>query len=167
MYCPSCGSQNADETKFCRMCGANLALVPQALTGQLPGDRDSRRHRRRRRDENRPPNIGHGLTRAFMGVGFLIVALAIFVSPGGRGWWWAMLFPAFSLIGQGVAEIVSANVALKQMRGNQPTTAAVPERRVTGELSPEPPGFHIPPPSVTENTTRHLDPNKDHYPQSR
>ncbi|HJQ25795.1 MAG TPA: zinc-ribbon domain-containing protein [Blastocatellia bacterium] len=163
MYCPNCGSQNADGTAYCRTCGANLSLVPQALTGQLPDDRHSRRRRKRHGDG--PPNLAKGLTRAFMGVGFFLVALAIFISPGGRGWWWAMLFPAFSLLGQGIAEIVSAQTAMRQLQNN-PTTDAMP-RRQTGELPPEPRGYSIPPPSVTEQTTRHLDPEKDRYPQSR
>jgi hypothetical protein len=166
MYCPNCGSQNAEGTKFCRTCGANLSLVPQALTGQLQTeDRHSRR--RRRRELDGPASLAHGITKSLMGFGFIIVALAILASPGGRGWWWAMLFPAFSLIGKGVAEIVSAKTALKQMQGNQPTTANMPPRRQTGELPPEPPGYTLPPASVTEQTTRHLDPNKDRYPQSR
>ena len=166
MYCPNCGSQNAEGTKFCRTCGANLSLVPAALTGQLPDERDSRGRRKRRRG-NSPPNLGHGITRTFMGLGFILVALAILFSPGGRGWWWAMLFPAFTLIGKGVAEIVSARTAWQQLHGNQTTTANMPPRRQTGELPPEPPGYTLPPVSVTENTTRHLDPNKDRYPQSR
>jgi hypothetical protein len=166
MYCPNCGSQNAEGTKFCRTCGANLSLVPQALTGKLPEDLDSRRKRRRHRGDS-PPNLGHGITKTFMGLGFILVALAILATPGGRGWWWAMLFPAFSLIGKGVAEIVGAKTALKQMQGNQPPTVNMPPRRQTGELPPEPPSYKLPPPSVTENTTRHLDPEKDRYPQSR
>ena len=167
MFCPNCGSQNVEGTKFCRTCGANLSLVPQALTGQLPDEQDSRRRRKRHRGGDKPPNLAHGITRTFMGLGFLLVALAIFISPGGRGWWWAMLFPAFSLIGQGVSEIVTAKAALQQLHGNPPTTTGTPPRRQTGELPPEPPGYTLPPPSVTENTTRHLDPNKDRYPQSR
>jgi zinc-ribbon domain len=166
MYCPNCGSQNAAGVNFCRTCAANLSLVPQALTGQMADDRDSRRKLKRRRPE-KPANLGHGLTKALMGVGFLLVAIAILFSPGGRGWWWAMLFPAFSLLGQGIAEVVSANIALRHLHGNPPTTDAMPAKRVTGELPPEPPGYTLPPPSVTEQTTRHLDPNKDRYPQSR
>lgn len=35
MYCPSCGSHNQDEVKFCTRCGTNLGLVSDALTGKL------------------------------------------------------------------------------------------------------------------------------------
>ena len=168
LFCPNCGSQNVEGTKFCRTCGANLSLVPQALTGQLPDERDPRRRRRRHRDEDRPPNLGHGITKTFMGLGFLFVALSVcFFFPGGKFWWFWMLIPAFGMLGKGVAEIVSAKTALTQLPGHQPTTASMPPRRQTGELPPEPPGYTLPPPSVTENTTRHLDPNKDRYPQSR
>ena len=168
MFCPNCGSQNADGTKFCRTCGANLSLVPQALTGQLTEDRHERRGRKRHRRDEGPPNLAHGINATFMGLGFLCVALSIALFfPGGRFWWFWLLIPAFTGLGRGVAEIVSAKTALNQMKGNQPTTASMPPRRVTGELPPEPPSYQMPPPSVTEQTTRHLDPNKDRYPQSR
>ena len=167
MFCPKCGSQNAQGTTYCRTCGANLSLVPQALTGQLTEVRDTRRGRRRHRDEG-PPNLAHGINKTFMGIGFLLVALCAFLfAPAGRLWWFWMLIPAFGMLGRGIAEMVSAKAALKQMHGDGPTTASMPTRRVTGELPPEPPGYTLPPPSVTEQTTRHLDPNKDRYPQSR
>ena len=36
MYCPHCGAQNAQDTKFCRGCGEDLRLVSQAVTKSLP-----------------------------------------------------------------------------------------------------------------------------------
>jgi len=33
MYCPTCGSQDQAETKFCKRCGANLAAVSEVLSG--------------------------------------------------------------------------------------------------------------------------------------
>jgi hypothetical protein len=36
MYCPHCGVQNVQETKFCRGCGEDLRLVSQAVTKSLP-----------------------------------------------------------------------------------------------------------------------------------
>jgi hypothetical protein len=35
MYCPTCGSQNQDELKFCTRCGTNLGIVADALSGKL------------------------------------------------------------------------------------------------------------------------------------
>ncbi|HLG15288.1 MAG TPA: zinc ribbon domain-containing protein [Blastocatellia bacterium] len=34
MFCPSCGSNNAAEVKYCTRCGTNLAAVNEALTGK-------------------------------------------------------------------------------------------------------------------------------------
>jgi hypothetical protein len=36
MYCPHCGVQNTQETRFCRGCGEDLKLVSQAVTKSLP-----------------------------------------------------------------------------------------------------------------------------------
>ena len=173
MYCPKCATANADDIKFCRSCGANLSLVPQAMTGQLPESRDTHRRGRHKnrhgRDEDRPPNLAKGITQLIMGVGFLVAALAIFFSPGGKGWWWAMLFPAFSLIGKGVADIVTVRTTMNLQRGA--TQTAMPPARNTGELPPPQQTQQtynpLPPPSVTEGTTRHLDPVRDRYDENR
>ena len=37
MYCPSCGSNNQDEVKFCTRCGMNLDVVSDALRGRSTG----------------------------------------------------------------------------------------------------------------------------------
>lgn len=37
MYCPSCGSNNQDEVKFCTRCGTNLGVVSDALAGRTTG----------------------------------------------------------------------------------------------------------------------------------
>lgn len=36
MFCPKCGAQ-AEYGKFCRSCGTNLAIVSEAISGQMPG----------------------------------------------------------------------------------------------------------------------------------
>src|SRR2546429_2614206 len=36
MYCPKCGSENDDGTRFCRGCGENLKVISQAMTKRLP-----------------------------------------------------------------------------------------------------------------------------------
>lgn len=172
MYCPNCATANADDVKFCRSCGANLALVPQAMTGRLPESRDTGRRGRRKnrhgRDEDRPPNLSKGITQLIMGVGFLAVALAICFSPGGQGWWWAMLFPGFSLIGKGVADIVMARTTMGLPPGTTSTTqTAIPPARNTGELPPQQNYNPVTPPSITEGTTRHLDPARDRYEENR
>lgn len=38
MFCPRCGSQQAEELRFCKTCGANLGAVRQAVTTGEAGD---------------------------------------------------------------------------------------------------------------------------------
>jgi zinc ribbon protein len=162
MYCPKCATENSDETKFCRSCGSNLSLVPQALTGRFPEARSGRRrHRNRDLEPASPAALANGITKAFMGLGFLFVSLAVFAfAPAGRIWWFWLLIPAFTMLGKGISEIVSFKYGPNlTQETNKP--AMSPAAR-TGEL---PPGNQavFPPASVTEQTTRHLDPTTDPY----
>lgn len=160
MFCPKCASQNIDGAHFCRACGANISLVPQALTGQLPvapTEHSSGRGRRRRRDYDHQPTQAEGVRNVVMGFGFIAVALAlaIFGRPiGAQVWWFWMLIPAFGMLGKGISDIMRANQARTLPPGNpQQTPYISPQSDVpqtyTNELRP-------PVASVTEGTTRHL-----------
>jgi len=158
MFCPKCATQNVEGAHFCRACGANISLVPQALAGQLPvaSNEDSTRRRRRGRHE-RQPTFDEGIRNVVMGFGFIAVAiaLALFGRPiGAQVWWFWMLIPAFAMLGKGVSDIVRANQSKtppSASREQLPYTApreVLPPRNA-GELRP-------PVASVTEGTTRHL-----------
>ena len=166
MFCPKCATQNIDGASFCRSCGVNISLVPQALTGELPqaplpSELDHRAGRRKRRhDEDEPPTLENGIVKLFVGLGFIIGALAVmFKFPGGVTWGWALFIPAFSCIGKGVAAIVSARqsqqAGLPRSINYTPAFAAKPTPSTLGEATPKT-GELAPPPSVTEGTTRHL-----------
>ena len=165
MYCPRCATGNSDETKFCRACGANLSLVPQAMTGRLPDSRQTRRRHRHERDDDTPPSIGSGIQKVFTGIGFVLVAIAArFFAPAGMIWWFWLLIPAFATLGKGVAEILTVKTS-----GLPPATnhMAMPPARTTNDLPPRPLYDPLQPPSVTEGTTRHLDPTSDSYKDHR
>lgn len=159
MFCPKCATQNIDGASFCRVCGANISLVPQALSGQpVTVPDDSRASRRSRKRYDREPTIEHSLKNVFVGLAFLLVSLALGWSGEGRFWWYWLLIPAFSSLGKGIAEYVRLREAQKKpLPLNAHTSAALaqPPARVslpvrnTGELVAQPP-------SVTEGTTRHL-----------
>jgi hypothetical protein len=78
-----------------------------------------------------------------------------------------MLIPAFLFLGRGVGALASVWATNRQMFGSRPEAGAVPPRRQTGELPAPPPEYTLPPASVTENTTRQLDPNKERFSQGR
>jgi hypothetical protein len=157
MFCPKCATQNVDGASFCRSCGANISLVPQALTGQLPtapaNDDLGRGSRRKRRRE---PTLDDGIRHLMMGLAFVIVSILIGkYSPGGWTWWYWMLIPAFTFLGKGISDLIrvkqnkSTGFAMGQSQLPTGTRLeSLPAAR-TGELMP-------PVPSVTEGTTRHL-----------
>jgi len=161
MFCPKCATQNLEGASFCRSCGANISLIPHALSGQLPRAREDEEldiGRRGRKRHGREPSLDHAFKNVFMGIAFMLVSIALAFSRMGHGWWFWMLIPAFSLMGTGVAQYIRLKEREKQsfLPGTLEQPSMQPRRRVdafptrsTGELV-------APPPSVTEGTTRHL-----------
>ena len=140
-------------------------MVPQALSGELQSSAEDEQSKgglcaTTRRGRGKDVGVDGAFRNAFMGLGFLFVAIALSFSIG-RGWWFWMLIPAFSMMGTGVAQYIRYKEQEKKaLRGQgsqqafqppqfQARVTAFTPRRNTGELVP-------PPPSVTEGTTRHL-----------
>jgi len=149
MFCPKCDTPNTDGASFCRSCGANISLVPQALTGQLarPSEETSLT------DEStcavpgsrkRTLTLDSAFRSMFMGLAFLLIAIALSRSIG-AGWWFWMLIPAFSLMGTGIAQYIR----LREQQNRPMPTLPPPTVRAKDQLM-------SPPASVTEGTTRHL-----------
>lgn len=169
MYCPSCANPIDGTQKFCRACGANVSLVPQALTGQLPvltaPDEEETAWHGKKRKRHKPPTIERAAGNFFSGIGFVIAALFVtFWFPGGFTWGWSFLFPAFGLIGEGIGQYLKVKELERQRERllhrpmpqmNPPSTAPQPPR--APELSAPTTSELINPSSVTEHTTRQLD----------
>ncbi len=186
MFCPKCGIQNSETGKFCRNCGTDLAVVSDALTGKPSSNNQGfgmfqpiqpiqMLGAENRKKSSDPDNLwSAGIRNLIMGIGFLIVSMALLITnvAGGRVWWWAMLIPAFSLLGSAVGDISKAKRLEKKKSQNEfqtqslsaqsPSNAGLPptqtdyiapdSRYKTGELVP---------PSVVEGTTRHLELNHE------
>jgi hypothetical protein len=167
MFCPKCGTQNIEDAKFCRGCGADIGLIPQAMSGELPEKRDVGYEEEGRRYDStghrirkQAPRLDKAISTGFSGLAFLIIAIVIAFTRSGYGWWYWMLIPAFSMIGGGFAEYARFKQAEKREKAlpAERTRAAMPAAQTrisalpalnTAEL--------VQPPSVTEGTTRHLD----------
>jgi hypothetical protein len=171
MFCPRCAAQNAENASFCRSCGANISLVPQALTGQLAeqlvaAEEDAPegggRRRRRGKKEKKPATVESAVKSIFIGIGFICVSLAILrFMPGGFVWWFWMLIPAFACLGDGVGTLfrVRSERQLLAPPPFRPASIPAPPSARAAELPPrDSSGFYTPTavPSVTEGTTRHL-----------
>jgi hypothetical protein len=167
MYCPKCATQNADDARFCRSCGSDISLVPQAVSGSLAErltaveeSRDGRRRRRHRDKWDRPPSIDRAVRGILLGLAFVFIAFAVRTwAPAGNIWWFWMFIPAAVNLADGIA--TSARLASdgKKRRDPQPFAPQqtyVPPPPRASVLPPRETGEVIPPPSVTEGTTRHL-----------
>ena len=169
MFCPKCATQNVDGASYCRSCGANISLIPHALSGTLPppsapDDLRSRRGRKRERDVE--PSLERGIINIFVGLGFIVAALAVMLRfPAGIFWGWSFFIPGFSNLGKGVASIVAARRVASM---NAQLQAGIPGTYFSNSSSGATPSMGVesgaqatgrlmtPVPSVTEGTTRHL-----------
>jgi hypothetical protein len=185
MFCQKCGTQNPDNGKFCRACGSDLGNASvtadrsfmQPIQPMQPAFYVDRKGRIKSND---PDELWAGGIRSLiMGVGFIIIALALLITnvAGGHGWWWSMLFPAFSMLGIGASHIArskritkrqsSVNSAAQnqlpnvQTPQNLPPTSAQTDYVKSQRKSIYDTGELLAPPSVTEGTTRHLEINNE------
>jgi hypothetical protein len=164
MFCPKCATQNADDARFCRSCGTDIGLVPQALSGSLAerlaaAEDDTRHGRRRRHRGERVPTIEGALRSIFMGIAFVLISFAVVTQmPRGFTWGFWLLLPAAAMLSKGVGAYMRVQEEKKRLAppAHNPTYAAVPPPRPASALPPPNTGEMIPPPSVTEGTTRHL-----------
>lgn len=170
MFCPNCGTQSPDDLKYCRSCGTDIGIVSQALTGALAlpaSSRPSKAERRRARKgaAQGEPRLDRAVSHAFMGLAFLLVSIGVFVfAPAGQLWFFWMLIPAFSLLGQAAGEFIRwKQLESTAPRGVEPVEPAAPylpgmQSSAAPRAIEPPPSFErMTPPSVTEDTTRHLD----------
>lgn len=161
MFCPKCGGQNPETGKFCRTCGTDLGNVSSALSAP-PQPQKLVNHK------GKPVHWEGAITKFFTGFAFLVISIVLAFSGMGRGWWFWLLIPAFSMLGAGVAQYIQLKKAEKglpvfsgteQQNVLTPTqnTALPPQqtewvspesRYKTGDLVPS---------SVTDGTTRHLE----------
>ncbi len=176
MFCPKCGTQNPDIGKFCRKCGTDLGNVSAALSGanssaHLQDSVGKNLAQKISGKEDATECYGNAIKQILTGIGFLIIAVALLTTgvAGGKSWWWAMLFPAFASLGKGISDY------MKSKRMEQRQLSMIPEPQKTISQTPEnsalPPSTtdYVPadfsgyqtgdlvPPSVVENTTRHLE----------
>src|SRR5437660_1232054 len=101
MFCPKCGSQNADETKFCRGCGAVLSYVLAALDGK-PADG-------LKLAQKQISLFSRGVRLSVLGLGFLIMSGLLFLFPTANPILWVyMLAPGFFFFSAGIGRFVQA-----------------------------------------------------------
>ena len=168
MFCPKCGTKNPDNGQYCRKCGTDLGNVSKAMSGKLSSNN------KLEKQKNKKSGWESAIGSLSMGVAFITVSLILGVSNMGRGWWFWMLIPAFAMLGTGISKIITIKQDEKQVipldlpdNTNQVSTKekeALPPKQ-TEFVSEMPDGRYetgdLVPPSVVENTTRHLEMDKE------
>ncbi|HEX8737620.1 MAG TPA: zinc ribbon domain-containing protein, partial [Pyrinomonadaceae bacterium] len=148
MFCPKCGTQNPETGKFCRACGTDLGNITSALSGNLPPPQPPQPafyvDHRGRVKSNDPTDIWSQAVRSMiMGLGFLVVSIVLLITnvANGNKWWWAMLFPAFSMLAVGASQMARVKRMEKQKTGG----AAFTEQ---AQFAPHQANLNLPPPQT-------------------
>lgn len=176
MFCPKCGMQNPETGKFCRSCGTDLGTVSDALSGKQPkgfGSIEPIQPVMTLNHKGKPIHLEGAFGKLFMGLAFLAVSIILGFTRSGEGWWYWMLIPAFGMLGSGIAQIIHIKTnqsrSLSSTPQNSPNEISVAPQNAA--LPPQQTEFVPPdsryktgdlvPSSVTDNTTRHLELDKE------
>ena len=159
MFCPQCGHrQVSDETRFCSRCGLPLNVVTDLLA-HSPG--------RLRREKRELTGIGLMMATVLMLLNFVIVFGAVTLPHlANPVFFWIWLFfvaSALAVGGFGLANLIRGGFfkRLKEREARLHLEAerqrpALPLEEESASAEPAPPLAE--PPSVTETTTRELEP---------
>lgn len=150
MFCPKCGSQNVDKSKFCRGCGADVVDVTALVADKQAKSPMSLA-------EKAIALNSRGIRGVLGGVGFLFVAAVIWSRPPYDGIFWLLpLTLAFVWLSTGISRFVQAHGLKALAMQNEPVVLPPgqmdyikPQRSIydTDDLIPA---------SVTEHTTTNL-----------
>ena len=158
MYCPSCGKPNNTDQKFCRACGMNLEQSAHSLLEQFPNKQrlDLQREEKMLERFGKVAFMGFGIV-----IGIAILAMVYFIFEkmvlSGEQSLPGLLLISFIVFAGLTLGYVIWNENLKEKRAKIEATPApaADESRPTGKLTD---GADFEPvPSVTENTTAHLE----------
>lgn len=182
MFCPKCGTENPETGKFCRSCGTDLSGISNALSKKSSSADDSWGGdwsgnscdplTGEKINKSDPDDVfNSGVKSVITGLGFAVISLVLLFTgvAGGKAWWWSMLFPAFFSFANGVSGILKANSMRRKQSQSYPVMQnQFPSAPANQSLPPTQTEFIKPqgsiydtedlvvPPSVTEDTTKHL-----------
>lgn len=163
MFCPECAAQNLEPAKFCRVCGTNLEVVSRALAAiQNPAENaiegSGSQSGKDERLERKREALRHTLQGAMLFLmSALVAGVGFLVAKDLMGWlvlWsiffgWIAVWGTF-LFGSGLSTLLESKLISPAGKSTDPTKS----------ISPGKPTISLPPFSVTERTTRHLEERK-------
>ena len=182
-FCRSCGTDLSGVSKALnkkksssKKSSENDELWDDELWNNWFGDSGSGSTKLKQGSNDSTDLFGAGVKGVIMGFGFLAVSMALLITgvANGHRWWWAMLFPAFFSFANGVSQILKANrLEKKSANANPVMQNQIPSAQSNLNLPPTQTDYVKPqksiyvtgdlvvPPSVTEQTTKHLEMNSE------
>ena len=181
MFCPKCGTENPETGKYCRSCGTDIGVVSKALEKKsFSGDDygwDADDYSMTGYDDEgnklKTPEdfFGNGIKEICGGIAFVIIAGLLFFTNilGGSIWGFWLLIPGGFMIGNGISNIYKSKKLEQRMGLSSGGKNLIDQSEKKAELPPSQTDYVSPdtdvkydtgdlvPPSVTENTTRHLE----------
>jgi hypothetical protein len=161
MFCPHCGAKQAEGKKFCTLCGTNLSIVSQALSGQMPAPGAYVPAPNDPREVARQREMAKGVKLTVVGGAFVAVQFfkLIFSIPWGSG---GSPFSGWGFIGLiiaavGIAKIINSRPVYGAMTHTMPMPA--PPQVAQPDYAPPRPIFSAPPPvAQSVSPTGNLEP---------
>lgn len=146
MFCPKCGSENTDDARFCRGCGANLSGVLAIAEGKSTGFAQF--------DADEPDELfSKGIRNIVIGFGLLAVSILLFTMPPRDGiFWLLMMIPAISFLASGISRIVKVNRTNAGKPVNSVRQNPLPENQTSTDAAVAAAAL---PPSQTEYVSSH------------
>lgn len=170
MYCPKCAAQLVDSDKFCRACGADLKSVALALAKQSLSKANKNKTRTLKKEKTWMEKRSQGLRKTaegatMIGASLLIGLVINLVSshPDRVGIWaaffgWIACWGVFSLA-SGIGAIAQGAGMRAEAQRTEPAHAPV----IVPDTDPLDNSSLPPMLSVSENTTRSLEPSPREY----
>ena len=152
MYCPNCGKENAEETRFCRSCGLGLQTISELLVNErsaTESDYSSIEIVEPEQKRWRNPLL-YGLLMLLFGMAIVMFGKKIAVEQ-----LIADLGTLIAVIGIGLLGFKGVLLIRSQASSSQQAKTLLVGKPTT-ELPPALPSGE--PASVTEHTTRHFEP---------
>ncbi len=151
MFCPKCGSNQGDGKKFCTVCGTNLLIVSQALTGQLAPPQPAFHHLPPaavfNREMERQKEMRSGITMAVLGGSYLVYQILNFIfSAPLNGWRSPFGFGsliAFIVCAVGISKIISTRVIADAPSTTSGYPGAMYSASETGQSSLQSPNVSV------------------------
>jgi hypothetical protein len=163
MFCPKCGTQNVDESKFCRGCGADLSNVLAVVDGKPRPFANL--------EEKYIEVYSRGARGLMLGIGFMIISGIVFTTFTPRGWVLAIFALVFAVVflASGLSRFIQARAmrALTKRDDRAALPVGQAEYITPMRSTYETEDLIARPLSVTENTTRHLELDADATGQNR